>query len=38
MILEAILAEKGHMIACRFSVMTFTADDSGRCVSLAPYV
>jgi hypothetical protein len=38
MILEAILTEKGHMVACRFSVMNFTADDSGRCVSLAPYV
>ena len=32
MILEAILPEKGHMAACRFSVMDFTAEDSDRCV------
>ena len=38
MILERILSEKGHMVACRFSVMNFTVDDSGRCVSLVPYV
>ncbi len=38
MIHEAILTEMGHMVACRSSVMNLTADDSGRCVSLVPYV
>ncbi len=38
MIPEAILAEKGHMIACCFSVMNLTANDSGICISLASYV
>jgi hypothetical protein len=38
MILEGILSEKGQMVACRFSVMHFTVDDSCRCVSLAPNV
>ncbi len=38
MILETILTEKGHMVACRFSVMNFTADKGGIRVSLAPYV
>ena len=37
MIPEAILTEKGHMVACRFSVMNLTTDDSGRRVSFAPY-
>jgi hypothetical protein len=33
MILEAILTEKCHVFACRFSVMNYTAHDSGCCVS-----
>ena len=38
MILEEILTEKGHIIACHFSVMKYTADDRGQFVSSAPYV
>ncbi len=38
MVLEAILTEKGHMIACHYSVMNSTANDSAICVSLAAYV
>ena len=38
MLLEAILSEKGHNIACHFSVMNYTAADSRRCDSLAPHV
>jgi hypothetical protein len=38
MILEALLTKRGQLVARRFSVMNLTADDSGRCVSLAPYV
>ncbi len=38
MVLEAILTEKGQVLACRFSVMNLTADDSGICFPLGPYV